>query len=294
MSVAAGSIADVPGVEVGHWTDAVARTGVTTVVFPALNVAAGEIRGGFPAAREFSTLASGMNTGAVDAVVFAGGSSRGLAAAEGVVEGLAADGRGALSAGGPVLPTVAGAVVWDLGVGSTTAFPDLAAGRAAYDARSAEPVSGPVGAGVGCTVAKWRGPAATVPGGVGSSSVAVGDATVGALAVVNAVGDVFSLDGASLSGGPSTPPLFPAQEFGARQNTTLVAVATDARMSRDALLRLLVRVHDAFGVCLRPAHTRWDGDAALAVSCGEIRVHPDAIGEAAFVATAGAIAAAIS
>lgn len=293
MSPAPRSISDVAGVEVGHWTDAEARTGVTTIVFPAGNTAAGEIRGGFPAAREFSTLASGMNTGAVDAVVFAGGSSRGLAAAEGVVDGLAADGRGALAPGGPVLPTVAGAVVWDLGVGDSTAFPTAAAGRASYDARSDAPSVGQVGAGVGCTVGKWRAPDAALPGGVGSHAVDVGGAVVGAVAVVNAVGDVFSLEGASLSGGPPVPALFPERAFGARENTTLVAVATDAHMSRSALLRMLVRVHDAFGVCLRPAHTRWDGDAALAVSCGEIEVHPDALGEAAFLATGEAIANAL-
>ncbi|MEM9203982.1 MAG: P1 family peptidase [Actinomycetota bacterium] len=287
------SITDVAGVEVGHWTDDTALTGCTVITFPVANTTAGEIRGGFPAAREFSTLASGMNTGAVDAVVFAGGSSRGLAAAEGVVEGLAADGRGELAPGGPVLPTVAGAVVWDLGVGASTAFPGVPEGRAAYEDRSATPGWGAVGAGVGATVAKWRGAGATVAGGVGSSSVAVGDAVVGALAVVNAVGDVFSLTGEPLTEGPPVPALFPAHEFGARQNTTLVAVATDAAMSRDALLRLLVRVHDAFGACLRPAHTRWDGDAALAVSCGDVEVHPDAVGEAAFVATAQAIEAAV-
>ncbi|MEM8707677.1 MAG: P1 family peptidase [Actinomycetota bacterium] len=288
------SITDVAGVEVGHWHDTELVTGVTAVVFPEGNTAAGEIRGGFPAAREFSTLASGMNTGAVDAVVFAGGSSRGLAAAEGVVDGLAVDGRGALGPDGPVLPTVAGAVVWDLGVGSSTAFPVVAAGRAAYEHRSSSTAVGSVGAGIGCTVAKWRGPEATVPGGVGSFSVEVDGATVGALVVVNAVGDVFDLEGSSLSGGPVEPLLHPAQEFGARQNTTLAAIATDASLSRDALLRLLVRVHDAFGACLRPAHTRWDGDAALAVSCGDVEVHPDAIGEAAFVAVARAIAASIS
>src|SRR3989304_5976836 len=42
-------------------------------------------------------------------------------------------------------------------------------------------------------------------GGVGSHSVTVGEATVGALVVLNAVGDVFTLEGAPLTGGDPVP-----------------------------------------------------------------------------------------
>ena len=113
-----------------------------------------------------------------------------------------------------------------------------------------------------------------------------------ALAVVNAVGDVFTLEGESLTGG-SHVTKGPAWEVPDRQNTTLVVLTTDAAMSRTELSRLIVRSHDALAVCLRPAHTRYDGDAVFAVSCGERSADLDALGEAAFLVTSAAIEAAL-
>ena len=75
--------------------------------------------------------------------------------------------------------------------------------------------------------------------------------------------------------------------------TTLVVLATDAALDRSGLQRLCVRAHDALGVCLRPGHTRYDGDAVFAVSCGGGSSDPDTLGEAAFVAVGRAIEAAI-
>ena len=50
------SVTDVDGLSVGHWTDPVARTGCTVVLFPEGTVASGEVRGGAPATREFALL----------------------------------------------------------------------------------------------------------------------------------------------------------------------------------------------------------------------------------------------
>ena len=105
---------------------------------------------------------------------------------------------------------------------------------------------------------------------------------------MNAVGDVFTLAGEALTGGPPVS-LGPQWQVPERQNTTLVVVATDAKLGRTDLMRLVVRAHDAFAVCLRPAHTRYDGDAVFAVSCGEAEADLDALGEAAFIATGTAI-----
>ncbi|MYF84426.1 MAG: hypothetical protein F4176_10050, partial [Acidimicrobiia bacterium] len=118
-------------------------------------------------------------------------------------------------------------------------------------------------------------------------------ATVGVMAVVNAVGDVFTLEGAPLTGGEMVPGP-PTSAITPHANTTLVAVATDARLERNDLFRLCVRSQDAVAACIRPAHTRYDGDSAFAVSCGELMGDPDALGEAAFVATGRAIAAAVT
>lgn len=281
----------VPGFRVGHWTDPDGVTGVTVVVPPTPNVATVEVRGAAPGSRETALLAPGMRVEAVQAIALTGGSAFGLAAADGVVRALETDGLGHETIAG-VVPIVPAAVVFDLWVGSAGARPDAAAGEAAYRAASVEPVQmGSVGAGTGATVAGWRGPAAVRKGGVGSASVSVGDATVGAMAIVNAVGDVFAVDGTPLTGGDPIPAYTPVGPTEA--NTTLVVIATDARMARTDLMRLCVQGHDAMAVCLRPSHTRYDGDAVFAVSAGSVRADHDALGAAAFEAVATAIRAGV-
>jgi L-aminopeptidase/D-esterase-like protein len=286
------TITAIPGVEVGHWTDPIAMTGCTVVMFPEPNVAAVEIRGAAPGSRETALLAPGMRVETIQAILLTGGSAFGLAAADGVVAELEAAGRGHQTLIGPV-PIVPTAVIFDLFVGDPSVRPGPAEGAAAARAASDDPVvMGSVGAGTGATVGGWRGVEAITNGGLGSVSVAAGPALVGALAVVNAVGDVFTLEGEPLTGGsliPGPPALLPDPAT----NTTLVVVATNARLTRNDLLRVAVRSQDALAVCLRPGHTRYDGDAAFAVSCGDVEVSVDLIGEAAFVATGRAIEAAL-
>jgi L-aminopeptidase/D-esterase-like protein len=286
------TLTSVPGVEVGHWTDLEGVTGVTVVTLPEPNVTAVEIRGAAPGTRETALLAPGMKVEVVQAIVLAGGSAFGLAAADGVVRALEQEGRGHPTPAG-VIPIVPAAILFDLLVGDPKARPDAAAGEAAYHARSPDPVEmGSVGAGTGAMVAGWRGFEHARKGGVGSHAERVGDAVVAALAVVNAVGDVFTLEGAPMTGGSPIPPPAPAAPR-PLENTTLVVVATDARVDRASLQRLCVQGHDALAVCLRPGHTRYDGDAVFAASCGERHADPDALGSAAFVAVGRSIEAAM-
>lgn len=287
-----GTITAIPGVRVGHWDDHEAMTGCTVVVLPEPNVVAGEARGAAPGTREYALLQPGMRVEQAQAILLTGGSAFGLSAADGVVRGLEADGRGHETPVGRV-PIVPAAVIFDL-------FPDFGArpgpeqGEAAYRAATSDPVaSGLVGAGTGATVAKWRGFEYRRPGGLGSALRPAGDASVGVLVVVNAVGDVFSLDGESLTGGevePGPPNLTPE----AFANTTLVTIATDARLSRLQLFRLVVRAHDALAACLRPVHTDFDGDVVFAASVGEVDAEVHTLAEAAFGATAHAIERAVA
>ena len=286
------TLTSVPGVGVGHWTDPVGRTGVTVVTLPEPNRVVAEVRGAAPGSRELALLAPGMRVEEIQAIVLTGGSAFGLAAADGVVRALEAEGRGHETLRGPV-PIVPTAVIYDLLAGDPQARPGPDQGEAAYAAASGEPVlMGPVGAGTGALVAGWRGAEHMRAGGVGSASTGVGSATVGALAVVNAVGDVFTLEGTPLTGGPARPGP-PAELPRQGGNTTLVVVATDTRIERNDLLRLSVRAQDAVAACIRPGHTRYDGDVAFAVSCGEAEADLDAVGEAAFAAVGDAIEAAI-
>ena len=281
------TITAIPGVRVGHWTDTENMTGCTVVVLPEPNIVAGEARGAAPGTREFALLQPGMRVEQAQAILLTGGSAFGLSAADGVMRGLEADGRGHETPVGRV-PIVPAAVIFDL-------FPDFGArpgpdeGEAAYRAASPDPVeSGLVGAGTGATVAKWRGLEHRRPGGVGSAVRPAGDATVGALVVVNAVGDVHTLEGESLTGGdpePGPPALTPE----AFTNTTLVVLATDARLSRLQLFRLVVRAHDALAACVRPVHTAFDGDVVFAASVGTKMAEVHTLAEAAFGATAQAV-----
>ena len=285
----------VPGVEVGHYTDTEAVTGVTVMTFPEPNVATGEVRGAAPGTREIALLQPGSRIENIQALVFSGGSAYGLATADGVVAALVADGKGHRTINDIIVPIVPAAIIFDLAIGDGDVRPGASEGRAAYNTRSASPVEmGSVGAGTGASVAGWRGPDAVRKGGLGSASVQVGDAVVGALAVVNAVGDVFSLEGEPLSGGSLVPPIDPNPPAQAElANTALLAIVTNAALSRTDLMRLTVRGHDAMGACIRPGHTRYDGDVAYAVSCGDIEANPDSVGEAAFVAAGRAIEAAV-
>ncbi len=286
------TITAVPGIRVGHWADREALTGCTVVELPEPNVVAAEARGAAPGTREYALLQPGMRVEQAQAIVLTGGSAFGLAAADGVVRCLEADGRGHET---PVarVPIVPAAVLFDLGVGNPAVRPGPAQGEAAYRSLSDRPVeAGPVGAGTGATVAKWRGFEHRKMGGLGSDLRMAGGARVGALVVVNALGDVFALDGEPLTGGRHEPgpPRFLEQ---ASPNTTLVVIATDARLSRIDLGRLVVRAHDALAVCVRPVHTRFDGDVVFAVSCGNVEVDVETLGEAAFGATGGAIERAV-
>lgn len=287
------TLTDVPGVAVGHHTDPDARTGVTVMTFPEPNVAIVDVRGGAPGSREFGIFGEAIKPVTVNALVFAGGSAFGLAAADGVMAEVEAEGRGAPTPAGPV-PIVPAAIIFDLLVGSADVRPTAEDGAAAYRARTSRPVErGAVGAGTGATVGKVNGVEGISPSGLGSSSTKVDDATVGALAVVNAVGDVYDLAGQRLTGSIDSDRRASDGPFGF--NTTLIAVATDADVGdRNELRRLAVRAHDALGATVRPAHTRYDGDTVFVVAAGRRTADLDRLGEAVFSVVASAIVDAVA
>lgn len=279
-------ITEVPGIRVGHWTGA--ATGVTVVLAPDGCVGAGEVRGGAPATRESALVEKGTLVDRVDAVVFSGGAAFGLASCDGVARFLAERGQGFPTPGGPV-PIVVGGCIFDL----TTAQqrpPGAAEGRVAAEAAErGEPLeTGRVGAGAGATVGKWRG-AAPVPGGVGSASAVAGDVVVGALAVVNAVGDVVGEDGTVIAGEAGQEPEFRAPSLGETGNTTLAVVATNARLDKSACGMLARAAHDGFARALHPVHTRFDGDFTVALATGDVEGDVDAICVSAAEVAAAAI-----
>jgi L-aminopeptidase/D-esterase-like protein len=293
-------ITDVPGVLAGHWTGA--ATGVTVVVFPPDTVGSVEIRGGAPATRETAVLDPLATVEHVDAIVLSGGSAFGLAAADGVMRALAEQGRGFPTRGGPV-PIVPAAAVFDLVVaGDERPGPDE--GRAALAAALASDPSGlatgRVGAGRGASVAKWRGGEHGATGGIGSASAHDGDVVVGALVVVNAVGDVLDTDGSPLVASQAPPhvPGFPQEApFEAPAegtNTTLAVVATNARCTKPECHLLARSANHGLARAIHPSHTRHDGDLAFACATGAVDAHFDRLRVMVTDVTAAAVRDAVA
>ena len=280
----------VAGVEVGHWTDAEARTGCTVVVLPPGTVASGEVRGGAPATREFALLAPERLVDCVDAVVLTGGSAFGLAACDGVMEALEAEGRGFAAPHGPV-PIVVGMALYDLGVGDPAVRPGAAAGRAAAANRSPTVPTGRVGAGAGATVSKWRGRDRAADAGLGAAAVRRGPLTVTALVAANAAGDPDPGPLAEITAGTFTDwpdPDRRADHPDALANTSLVLVITNAALDKTGCFWAAQGGHDGLARSFVPAHTRIDGDAVVAAATGEVEATVD---EVRLLATAAVAAA---
>lgn len=271
-------ITDVPGLLVGNANDAVLRSGVTVLTGDAPFAAGVHVMGGAPGTRETDLLAPDKTVQAVDALFLSGGSAFGLAAGDGVMEGLRAAGRGFQVADIRV-PIVPGAIVFDLlngGRKDWQANPYPALGRRAYEAAARGFDIGSAGAGTGAMTGRWKG-------GLGSASAVMESGiTVGALVVVNALGDATAPDGrfwaAPWELGDEFGALGPPARFAPqteprpvkqqREATTIAIVATDARLDKAALTRIATAAHDGMARALVPSHTPMDGDLVFAVSTG--------------------------
>jgi L-aminopeptidase/D-esterase-like protein len=256
---------------VGHVTHPEDRTGCTVVLFDRLCPAVVDVCGGAPGTRETDLLGPGRIVGQANAILLTGGSAFGLAAADGVMRFLAERGQGFPTSAGPI-PIVPAAVIFDLGEGTTRA-PAVEDGySAAVAATSPSSLSGRIGAGAGATVAKLGGGATA--GGLGSGAVAVGGATVTAIVVLNAVGDVRDPETGEWLARATAPDephrtgrdLALTRLAAPRQgeHTSIGVVLVSHAISRDGLTRCCVAAHDALARCVVPAHTIFDGDTFFA------------------------------
>jgi L-aminopeptidase/D-esterase-like protein len=300
----------VAGLEVGHFTDSRRPTGCTVVIARGGAVAGVDVRGASPGTRETDLLSPINAIDKVHAIMLAGGSAFGLDAASGVVRWLEERGIGA-TIGSPagdgapppfVVPIVPAAILFDLWVGDARIRPDAAAGYAACEAATRDPVDeGNVGAGAGASVGKLFGIARAMKGGVGTASIEVGGLTVAALVAVNAIGDVVDprsgrvvagargSDGRGLVGtmrslkrGELPARLDPRHSAG--MATTLAVVATDAILSKPEASKVAQMAHDGLARSIDPVHTMGDGDVVFALATG-------ASGRAAAPTLVGALAA---
>ncbi|MFV0679627.1 P1 family peptidase [Ottowia sp.] len=286
-----GSLTDVQGIEVGQHTLAERPTGCSVVIARSGAVGGVDVRGAAPGTRETDLLNPANAVDVVHAVLLTGGSAWGLDAAGGVMRWLEQQGIGLPlgTAPGLVVPIVPAAVLFDLFLGDARIRPDAAAGYAACQAASTQPVAqGNVGAGAGATVGKLFGAPYAMKGGVGSASVSVGDeagrrrVTVGALIAVNALGDVVDPDsgtpiaGARTADGQHLRGSVAALLAGesplsilSGSNTTIGVVATNAPLTKAQAQRLAGAGHDGLARAIRPVHTMSDGDTLFALSTGQ-------------------------
>jgi L-aminopeptidase/D-esterase-like protein len=285
----------VAGVRVGHRTGS--GSGVTVMLLPSGSVGSAELRGGAPATHELDVLDPARTVARVDAVVLSGGSAFGLATASGVMRFLADRGQGYPTAGGPV-PIVPTVCIFDLAETSGPPPGEADGFDACVAAARDEPLAmGRVGAARGATVGKWKGRDHAVDGGLGVASTEVDGFRVAALAVVNAVGDVVAADGSVIAGStapPGTAAFAHPEPFEeSRGNTTLAVVVTDAVLDKASCFVLAQAAHDGFARALRPAHTRYDGDVAIAVATGARAAEPPANTDRLALAAADVVAGAI-
>jgi L-aminopeptidase/D-esterase-like protein len=293
---------------VGHWTDPVGLTGCTVVVPPPGNLTAASVRGGGPGTRETDLLQPQAHVEGVSAVLLTGGSAFGLAAAQGVVDWCERGGLGYSRFGRPI-PIVPAAVLFDLGIGDWEARPGPAEGEAACLAAStADGPMGNVGAGMGATVGKAAGPEHMTKGGLGWAVVEAGPVTVGALAAVNAGGDVLDEDGGVVAGarvpGGAQAAIRELLTAGRAEgalpeavppggSTTLGLVATNAALTKGEVHRVAVQAHDGMARAIFPVHTSFDGDTVFAVAVPRVPAAMDLVAFLAEEALAAAIRAGV-
>ena len=284
------NLASVSGITVGHWTDTARATGCTVVLAPAGGMrAAVAVRGRATGTRELDALDPRHVVGHVDAILLAGGSAFGLGAADGVMHWLAERHRGFPVGTAGAVPIVPTAVIFDFDLGPTgraDRWPTPEDAYRACDAAATDVAEGSVGAGTGATVGKALGPRRAMKGGVGTWAVQGGEVVVGALVVLNSVGNVLGANGEILAGARGTddkpvdalrylgdggtPLGAAAAQAGAGRSTTLAVVATNATLDRPQLEALAHAGGDALARRIVPYGTLFDGDIVFAVSTAQV------------------------
>ena len=275
------TLTGVPGILVGHAEEIEHQTGCTAILCPEGAVCGVDVRAFAPGSIETALLNPEARLAEVHGVLLTGGSAFGLAAAAGMVRWLAERGYGVETAFARV-PLVPGAVIYDLNFNQSYSKPDFDTGYRAADAANDHPVvQGCVGAGLGATCGKMAGFHRAMKSGLGSSLIRYGELFIGAMAVVNPLGDVYDPANGTLLAGVRTEDgrglagtdeviramtaLFKPPET---SHTVLGLVATNARLSKVQTSRVARMASAGIARAVRPAHLIYDGDTVFALATG--------------------------
>lgn len=277
-----GTLTDIEGILVGHWSDQQAKTGCTAILFPEGAVGGVDVRGAAPGTRETDLLSGYHAVEAIHAIMLCGGSAFGLSAADGAMHYLENKGIG-FHTNEAIVPIVPAAVLYDLGYGDAHVRPDAHAGEEACKRANADPIEqGSVGAGCGATVGKACGMDAAMKGGIGSACISLPNGIkVAALIAVNAFGDIVDAEtGTQLAGPMIEGKMMDTQDMllhgdmqgTAGTNTTIGVLATNATLTREQTNRMATMGHDGLAKCIWPVHTPMDGDTLFGVSTGKTTI----------------------
>lgn len=289
---------------VGHFHDVDACTGCTVILPDQAAVCGVDVRGSAPGTRELELLRPVRLVQSVHAVLLTGGSAFGLDAAGGVQQFLEERGIG-YDVGVARVPIVPTAVIFDLASGSANVRPDKFYGYSACTNAGKVVQEGRVGASCGATVGKLLGMERCSPGGLGTSSIVLPDGVVmGALAVVNALGEIVDDQGRILAGirndaGDGFIPSLDVLKNTTDDltfrptNTTLVVVATNAGLNREGATKVAQMAQDGLALAVRPAHTLLDGDIVFVLSTGNVDADISRLGAFACQAVADSIRRAV-
>jgi L-aminopeptidase/D-esterase-like protein len=298
-----GAITDVSGIRVGHFSHFEALTGCTVILCEAGALAVADIWGTATGTRQMDALSPGHLVDRIDGLCLSGGSAFGLDAAGGVMKFLEEGGKG-FDVSITKVPIVPAAVIFDLGIGDHRVRPDAEMGyKACLKARGDLVEEGSVGAGTGATVGKLFGIKRGMKGGIGTASMkSKSGATVGALVVVNAFGDVIDpYSGRILAGARASEKSRGLVDSAKRimegvvrkgfgfLNTTLAIVATDARLRKEDLKKVARLAHSGLAKTICPLHTTFDGDIIFVLSLGEREADVNTVGILAEVALIHAV-----
>lgn len=290
-----GSLTDVHGLKVGHFTDPRRPTGCTAILFDEPAAAGVDYNGSAPGETQVVMLQPVSPVEKIHAILLSGGGVMGLGAVAGAMR-FHEDKKIGYDWGSPSvrIPIVVGAIIDDLAVGDARIRPDADAAYKACEAASTAPVAeGNVGAGAGGTVGRMlmgrglRG----MKGGLGTASLRLGDVTIGALAVVNPAGDVLDWRTGRIVAGARNPDGRGLADILATlkknlaatgnrgrleindpplRSTTLVVVATNVAYSKTQLTKVAMMANAGGAWAIRPYHTTGDGDQLFAVSTGRL------------------------
>lgn len=286
------SVLDIQPLRIGQVEDTEAATGMTVLISDEGMRAGLDVRGGGPASRDSQLLNPLMAAQQIHAVVLCGGSAYGLGAANGVMEYLEEKDIG-FDTGVAKVPLVAQSDIFDLSVGSSKVRPDSKMGyeaaKTAFEAPNYR--DGNYGAGCGASVGKAGGMETAMKTGVGSYAVQIGELQVGAIAVVNSLGDIFDWkNGAQIAGllSGDKKELRSTMEAMCRSievidnkftgNTTISVIITNAHFEKAQLCKIAGMGHDGYARSINPVHTTADGDSIYAVSVGEVKADQDLVG----------------